>query len=154
METFPALLAICAGNHRSPVKSPHKGQWRGTLMFSLIWARINCWVNTREAGDLRRHRAHYDVIVMMLVSTGRKKYADIHAHCERKDQGLILKMGSTFISVWINNHISSNVWNGISHPFSNFNCAAVKVWERINNFIPNLMMGVITYTHGIKVNPC
>ena len=49
---------------RSPVESPHKSQWRGALMFSLIRARINGWVNNREAGDLRSHRAHYDVIVM------------------------------------------------------------------------------------------
>ena len=60
METFAALLAIW-----SPVNSPHKGQWRGTLMFSLICVWINGWVNTREAGDLRHHRAHYDVIVMV-----------------------------------------------------------------------------------------
>ena len=63
METFSALLPICA-IHRSPVNSPHKGQWRGALMFSLICARINGWVNNSEAGDLRRHCAHYDVIVM------------------------------------------------------------------------------------------
>ena len=43
---------------------PHKGQWRGALMFSLIW--INDWVNNREAGDLRRHRSHYYVNVMDL----------------------------------------------------------------------------------------
>ena len=36
-------------------------------MFSLICVWINCWVNNREAGDLRRHRAHYDVIVMKSV---------------------------------------------------------------------------------------
>ena len=48
----------------APVNSPHKGQWRGALMFSLICVRINGWVNKREAGDLRRYRAHYDVIVM------------------------------------------------------------------------------------------
>ena len=41
-----------------------KGQWRGALISSLICVRINGWVNNREAGDLRRHRAHYDVIVM------------------------------------------------------------------------------------------
>ena len=41
-----------------------KGQWRGALMFTLICARINGWVNNREAGDLRRYRTHYDVIVM------------------------------------------------------------------------------------------
>ena len=47
METFSALLAIC-------------------LMFSLICVWINGWINNRKAGDLRRHRVHYDVIVMPL----------------------------------------------------------------------------------------
>ena len=60
-----ALLSLCAGNSPSPVNSPHKGQWRGALMFSLICFRINDWANNREAGDLRRNRAHYDVIVML-----------------------------------------------------------------------------------------
>ena len=36
-------------------------------MFSLIWAWINGWVNNREAGDLRRHRGHYDAIVPELI---------------------------------------------------------------------------------------
>ena len=52
------------GIHRSPVKSPHKGQWRGSLMFSLICTELNCWVNWWWVGDLRRYRAHYDVTVM------------------------------------------------------------------------------------------
>ena len=47
-----------------PVNSQQKGQWRGALMFSLICVWINDWVNNREAGDLRRYRAHHDVIVM------------------------------------------------------------------------------------------
>ena len=64
METFSALVALCAGNSPVPVNSPHKGQWRGALMFSLICAWTNGWVNNREAGDFRRHRAHCDVIVM------------------------------------------------------------------------------------------
>ena len=67
METFSALLAICAGNSPVPVNSPQKGQWRGALIFSLICVWINGWVNNREAGDLRRYRAHGDVIVMLLV---------------------------------------------------------------------------------------
>ena len=61
METFSALLALCAGIHRSPVNSPHKGQWRGTFMFSLICAWTNAWVNIRDAGNMWRHRAHYGV---------------------------------------------------------------------------------------------
>ena len=61
---FPRYWPFVRGIHRSPVNSPHKGQWRGALMFSLISAWINGWVNNGEAGDLRRHPAHYDVIVM------------------------------------------------------------------------------------------
>ena len=64
MEAFSALLAFVRRIHRSSVNSPHKGQWRGALMFSVICVWINGWVNNREAGDLRRYRAHYDVTVM------------------------------------------------------------------------------------------
>ena len=65
METFLRYWPFVRGNHRSPVNSPHKGQWRGALIFSLICVWINGWVNNREAGDLRRYRAHYDVSVMV-----------------------------------------------------------------------------------------
>ena len=50
--------------HRSPVNSLHKCQWRGAMMLSLICAWGKVWVNSREDGDLIRHRAHYDVTVM------------------------------------------------------------------------------------------
>ena len=56
------------GIHRSPVNSPHKGQWHGALMFSLICIWINGWVNNCEAGDWRCYRAHYDE------STGDMEY--------------------------------------------------------------------------------
>ena len=61
---FPRYWPFVRGIHRSPANSPHKGQWRGALVFSLICTRINGWVNNGEAGDLRFHRVHYDVIVM------------------------------------------------------------------------------------------
>ena len=63
---FPLNWPFVRGIHRSPVNSLHKGLWRGTLMLSLICVWINDWVNNREAGDLRRNRAHYDVIVMSI----------------------------------------------------------------------------------------
>ena len=65
METFTVLLALCAGNSPVTVNSQHKGQWRGAVMFSLIWAWMNGWVTNREAGNFRRHRAHYDVTMML-----------------------------------------------------------------------------------------
>ena len=46
---FPRYWPFVWGIHRSPVNSPHKGQW--ALMFSLICAWINGWVNNRGAGD-------------------------------------------------------------------------------------------------------
>ena len=61
---FPRYWPFVREIHRSPVNFPHKGQWRRALMFALICVWINGWVNNREAGDLRRYRAHYDVIVM------------------------------------------------------------------------------------------
>ena len=61
---FPRHWPFVRGIHRSPVNSPHKGQWRGALMFSLICVWINGCVNNREAGDLRRYCAHYDITVM------------------------------------------------------------------------------------------
>ena len=61
---FPRYWPFVRGIHRSPVNSPQKGQRHGALMFSLICAWINSWVNDRMAGDLRRHHAHYDVTLM------------------------------------------------------------------------------------------
>ena len=60
----PRYWPFVRGINRSPVNSPHKGQWRGALMFSLICAWPNGWVNNQNADDLRRHHTHYDVTVM------------------------------------------------------------------------------------------
>ena len=61
---FPRYWPFVWGIHLWPVNSPHKYQWCRALMFSLIFAWINGWVNNRKAGDLRRHRAHYDATAM------------------------------------------------------------------------------------------
>ena len=77
----PRYWPFVRGIHRSPVNSTHKGQWRGALMFSLIWAWINGWVNNRQAADLRRYHAHYDVIVMKMIGI----YALIFRHLSLKN---------------------------------------------------------------------
>ena len=65
METFSASLALCTGNSPVTAKSPSQRPVTRSLMLSLIFAWINGWVNNREAGDSRRYRAHYDVIIML-----------------------------------------------------------------------------------------
>ena len=71
MEKFSELLAICAGNSPVPGESPppHKGQWPGAFMFTLICVWKNGWVNNREDGDLRHFSANYDDIVMFVLNT-------------------------------------------------------------------------------------
>ena len=66
METFSALLAICAGN------------WPITGEFPALCAWMNGSVNNGEAGDLRRHRTHYDVIVMTSVLGAHELYIYIY----------------------------------------------------------------------------
>ena len=81
---FPRYWPFVRGIHRSPVNSPYKGQWREAFMLSLICARINGWVNNRKAGDLRRHRAHYDAIVMEFAEHGNMTAEFCTRHRKRK----------------------------------------------------------------------
>ena len=91
---FPRYWPFVWGIHRSPVNSPYKGQWRGALMFSLICVWINGWVNNREAGDLRRYRAHYGVIVMrQCIGTSYLSPADPYWRFDRKNLIRKIKLG-------------------------------------------------------------
>ena len=53
-------------------------------MFFFICAWMNGWVNNGEAGDLRRHGAHYDVAVMSITGgrlnkkDGLTRYGNSH----------------------------------------------------------------------------
>ena len=74
---FPHYWPFAREIHWSTVNSPHKGQYCGALIFSLLCPWINGWINNCEAGDLRCHRSHYDVIVMwvnMLTSSSGTDY--------------------------------------------------------------------------------
>ena len=61
---FPRYWPFVRGIHRSPVNSPHKGQWRGALIFFFDLCLNKRSSKNREVGDLRRYRAHNDVTVM------------------------------------------------------------------------------------------
>ena len=106
LQTFSALFVLVQSIHRSPVNSPHKGQWPGAFMFSLIYTWTSGWVNNQDAGDLRRHRAHCDVTIMYpmyLVSAVR-----YGAPFTNMDYWL------TVISAWVSNHMPRIVWDGIT----------------------------------------
>ena len=53
------------------------------------------------------------------------------------------------IAAWVSYHMPSKVWDEVTYPFQNFNGCTVEVWEWISNFIPLIIMNVITYPkHG------
>ena len=72
------------GSHRSLLNSPHRGQWCGALMFSLVCDWTNDWANNRDAGDLRRHGAHYYVTVMNCVISGTFGYHNENLLCHQR----------------------------------------------------------------------
>ena len=74
IDPSPALWGI----HRSPMDSPHKGQWRGAFMFTLICALTHGWTNNGDAGDLRSHRAHYDGTVTLELVERNLSHQYIH----------------------------------------------------------------------------
>ena len=64
METFSALLALCVGN--SPLTGEFPLQRPVTRSFDVFLRLKKRLSKQCEAGDLRRNRAHYDVIVMLI----------------------------------------------------------------------------------------
>ena len=112
---FPRYGPFVRRIHRSPVNSPHKGQWRGALMFSLICAWINGWINYGEVGSLRRHRPHYDVNVMVVLVV-----------CFRIINEIGKAIDILFIADGYNLNIFSRYWKvphiWIIHNFSTYKC--------------------------------
>ena len=125
---FPRYWPFVRGIHRSSLNSPHKGQWRGALIFSLIWASINGWVNNGEAGDLRRHRTHYDVIEMpsSLHRLSSTRYNNVTLQWQALDIHN-RHLGSPFYMDYHHCQYRYKVWDQIVYLFSNFD-AAVEVY--------------------------
>ena len=141
-ETFSALLAICAGNSPVSGEFPAQSQWRGALVFSLIYAWINGWVNNREAGDLRRYRAHYDVTVMTMMRKGYRRrfsirennFIDIYVIC-------FIKIDILY-TIYIYIHMFYSFGFSSCGPYANFSvmatlsfrkCPCLTHWDRVTH---------------------
>ena len=98
---FPRYWPFVRRIHRWPETSPYKGEWRGALMFLWSSPWINGWLNNRKAGDLRRYRAHYDVIVMAGKRCPHYWPPVMGLHNLLLDNPQMGKSGSLNIFVWI-----------------------------------------------------
>ena len=111
METFYALLALKANDAELCL-----------LLFSLICAGTKGWVNIRDAGYLRYHRAHYDIAVMTSVlratnnrsitmvtrDPSRKLYTKPHPSNYRRGTVTPNYLGST--RRWTTLMIKNRIW--------------------------------------------
>ena len=135
---FPRYWPFVLGIHRPPVNSPHKSQWRGALMFSLICAWIYGWVNNRKAGDLRGHRAHDDVTVMFVLTM----YRWLHWRLEGK---------KTKFQSNINQDVKKNYWNHLVWIHVNLGECTIYVLSDThtqNSLVRSYLGGM--YTHCLK----
>ena len=107
---FPRYWPFVRGIHRWPVNSRHKGQWRGALMFSLICARVNL----SEAGDLRRHRAHYGVTLMSLIHMPQTPY--LRTGCGRRGGWQVLEMALYTIKKTSDQEVSTHACCHLAPP--------------------------------------
>ena len=96
---FPRYWPFVRGIHRSPVNSLHKGQWHGALMYSLVCTWINGWVNNGKAGDLRRYRIHYGIIVMR--DCTNTFFADARTIANGYPSGAILWQHQNLVYIYI-----------------------------------------------------
>ena len=81
---FPRYWPLVREIHRSLVNSPHKGQWRWALIFSLIFAWTNSWANNGNAGDLTPSRKlwrHCNGVLTIVLSTVATGHACAHCDC-------------------------------------------------------------------------
>ena len=97
---YPHHWPFVQGIHQSPVNSQHKAQWCRALMFSLICAWLNGWINNRKADDLRCHHAHYDVTIIL-----------------------------TVIPAWMINYRLNKGWDEITYLITNFKAVLLKFWD-------------------------
>ena len=147
METFSALLAISAEN--SPVLFPAQRPVTRSLMFSLISVWINDWVNNRDAGDLRRYHAHYDVIVMLgplIVKRHNNRANNIISDHS------VVKLGGWWFSVQMANDFKNDpcglnhaVTIFVYHQRHTFGKKYIQRWGIVGILISNLLLPPIAY---------
>ena len=97
------------------------------FMFSFICAWISGWVNNHKAGDLRRHRVHYDVTVMNNICP-IKCVLIISKHRENQQRKFRLH-ALILVPTWISNLMISKMWDGLTYQFPNLNSCNVEDWK-------------------------
>ena len=92
VETFSALLALCEENPPvtggfSPTKASDAELW------FFIYAWTNGWEINRDAGDLGRHRAHYDVTVM--------RYCHVNIDINESNESTLMMLTPNYLKIYI-----------------------------------------------------
>ena len=130
---FPCYWPFVRGIHRSPVNSPHKGQWRGALMFSLICAlnkrmgkqSWDWWFETPSRSSWR----HCNVTETMVTSSCHEYNFRFTTPLSRHSTGqrwipftkgqlcgaLVFRLMLAWTSWWTNSSCADDLWRHNAH---------------------------------------
>ena len=105
METFSKLLALCAGNSLVTGEFPTQRPVTRSFDVFFICTWINHWVNSREAGYMKHHHAHYDVIVIItfIIAVWQVRLM-IHIPsipCHISEEKISVQNNTGYISKWL-----------------------------------------------------
>ena len=95
---FPCHWPFVWGNHRRIPLT--KASNADLCCFSLICAWTNGWASNGDTGDLRRHRAHYDSIVMQQGDTWNNVEKSYEATWRHKKEWLFCHCAVQLKSSW------------------------------------------------------
>ena len=165
METFPASLALCAGN--SPVTGEFASQRPVTRNFDVFFdLRLNKRLNKQLVIWDIRWTIFLCTYMFIWIETNTLCY---HVNSQVKSIFCILHVNLydhlkfwkvwfmknnlwnafywhwiSSISAWMINDILNTVLEEITYPFSNFKNCTVEVWKWISDFILHIIFNVIT----------
>ena len=164
METFSALLAICAEN--SPVPGEFSTQRPVTRSFDVYFdlrpnkglsKQLWGWWFETQACPLWRHRNAYFLQGCLTGTESIPILPPIHEHSAARTVRDIFtivdpfyQLGQTLIQTWISNQTHSKMWNEITYQFTNFSDYTVEVGGWINNFIPHFIIDILLIHAGIS----
>ena len=141
---FPRYWPLVWGIHRSPINSPHKGQWRGALMFSLICAWIRSGNNPDRGTSPDRETApnqgtlHLDRrwLIRIKAASGKHLFLWYNSNCDwQRCIGIPMMIWAIFIT-----SVTPFKFMGLSLTTWQSGCPFQKEWKPyISSHIFNLM---------------
>ena len=114
--------------------SKNTSEWNSFLVYKGFQEDICDTTGTRES--------HYCDAIMGAMASQITGLSIVYSTC---NTNIFYGHSLCWLRAWINDYMPSQMWDEITYPFPNFNCATVEVLGWISLFSSHFLMAVITY---------